>query len=304
MVLPVRNEQRFVGTALRSLQQQTMGDFEVVVVDDGSVDATTRIVQRFAAEDPRIRLMANPARGLVPALNAGVDAARAELVARMDADDRSRPRRLEVQLREFARNPRLAALGTHGFRVNERGFPLGPLRTGPAGRTGYLEARARRRPIHLIHPSVVFRRDAFHQVGGYDPGYRRTEDYKLWNALADLGEVYALPRALTVVTIRTTSFSAAGFVEQQQQVARIEQEVAGGPVFDDVTGFAAWAASAGAGAPAGAGADRSRWIVEGAQRHFARSLVNLEFRQAWDLWRSGAVSVAILPDLVRKGVRG
>lgn len=300
MVLPVRNEQRFVGTALRSLQQQTERDFEVVVVDDGSVDTTAGIVHSFAAEDPRIQLMANPGRGLVPALNAGVDAARAELVARMDADDRSRPRRLELQLREFARNPRVAALGTYGFRVNERGIPLGPLRTGPAGRTGYLEARARRRPIHLIHPSVVFRRDAFRQVGGYDPGYRRTEDYKLWNALADLGEVYALPRALTVVTIRTTSFSAADFVEQQQQVARIEQEVAGGPVFDDVTAFAAWAASAGAGA----GADRSRWIAEGAQRHFARSLVNLEFRQAWDLWRSGAVSVAILPDLVRKGVRG
>ena len=97
ILMPVRNEERFLAAALRSVAAQTLTDWELVAVDDSSTDATPAILAEAARRDPRIRVLRPAERGLVPALNAGLAACRAPLVARMDGDDVSHPRRLASQ---------------------------------------------------------------------------------------------------------------------------------------------------------------------------------------------------------------
>ena len=96
IVMPVRNEGRFLPAALSSLQCQSLREWELIAVDDGSDDATPAILAEASA-DPRVRSLRSPGRGIVAALNAGLAECRAPLVARMDGDDICHPRRLELQ---------------------------------------------------------------------------------------------------------------------------------------------------------------------------------------------------------------
>lgn len=219
-VVPARNEERYIRRAVRSAQRQSVRDLEILVVDDGSTDRTPFIIRALAANDPRIRLLHNPGSGFVAAQNAGLAAARAPLVARLDADDISLPSRVERQLREFETNRHLVALGTFGLRINEWGLPVGRLRTGPVGRDGYRRVRSEGSSIHLTHSSVIFRRDTAERLGGYDADYYPADDHRLWSCMADLGEVYALANLLTLYRLRSTSMSALEVELMTQQATR------------------------------------------------------------------------------------
>jgi len=93
-----RNAELFLRAAVSSILQQTERDFELICVDDGSTDGTLRILQEYAQQDTRVRLLLQPhQRGVAASLVAGLAMARAPLVARMDADDVSLPERLQLQ---------------------------------------------------------------------------------------------------------------------------------------------------------------------------------------------------------------
>ncbi|MFN7135207.1 MAG: glycosyltransferase family 2 protein, partial [Myxococcales bacterium] len=98
VLLPVRNAEPWLEEALGSLRAQTFPDYELIAVDDGSTDRSAAILARAAAEDPRIRVVPGPAKGISAALNAGLVHCTGELVARMDADDVALPKRFERQL--------------------------------------------------------------------------------------------------------------------------------------------------------------------------------------------------------------
>jgi len=199
VVMPVRDAAATLRPCLRSIQRQTLGDWEVVAVDDGSGDGSTEILRAFAAADPRIRVLEPGRVGLVPALNHGVAAARAAVIARMDADDLMHRERLRLQTAFLEANPDIALVGS---RV--RLFSRSPIRAGyreyvrwqnrcvtPAqiATNLYVESP-------LAHPSVTIRRAALDSVGGYSDG-AFPEDYELWMRLHRAGHRMAkLPRAL------------------------------------------------------------------------------------------------------------
>ena len=89
--MPVYNAERYVAEAVESILDQTLGDFEFLIVDDGSTDGSRRILERYAARDPRIRLASRPNTGYLVALNEMLAAARGEFIARMDSDDVALP---------------------------------------------------------------------------------------------------------------------------------------------------------------------------------------------------------------------
>jgi len=97
VVLPVRDEERHLAECLESLSAQTLSDFEVIVVDDGSSDASAAIAEEHARRDPRFRIVRQPPAGMVAASERARAEARAPLLARMDADDVALPERLELQ---------------------------------------------------------------------------------------------------------------------------------------------------------------------------------------------------------------
>src|SRR5262245_4670824 len=111
VVMPVYNAAAYVAQAVESIRAQTLGDFEFIIVNDGSTDRSPRLLEGFAARDSRIKLISRPNTGIVGALNDGVAAARGELIARMDADDVSLPTRLEKQVTFMRSHPQVVALG-------------------------------------------------------------------------------------------------------------------------------------------------------------------------------------------------
>ncbi len=199
VLLPVRDAGPHLAACLDSLARQSMSDFEVVAVDDGSTDGSDQQLRRWAGDDPRRRLIRQGPQGLVAALNRGLAACRAPLVARMDGDDLCHPRRLELQLDLLARRP---DIGVVSCRV--RHFPGHQVGKGfrlyEDWLNSLLEPRqiARERFVEspVAHPSVVVRKPLLLAAGGYrDMGW--PEDHDLWLRLLANRVVFAkLPQHL------------------------------------------------------------------------------------------------------------
>lgn len=120
VIIPVFNRERFVVEAIGSVLAQTLADFEIVVIDDGSTDGTAAAVQ--AIRDPRIRLVPHGVNcGLATARNTGLDEARGEFIAWLDSDDLSRPRRLEAQVAFLRANPKVALTGCCAGKIRVDG---------------------------------------------------------------------------------------------------------------------------------------------------------------------------------------
>ena len=186
--MPVRNEERFLPAALASIAAQTVREWELVVVDDGSTDGTAAILAAAAA-DPRVRVQQNRAKGLVPALNQGLAACRAPLVARMDGDDIAHPQRLAVQLAILAAQPETGLVAS-----SFRHFPRGHLKIGMLAYEQWQNALVSHDLIMadifvespFVHPGVTCRKDILTALGGYrDMGW--AEDYDLWLRMAQAG---------------------------------------------------------------------------------------------------------------------
>ena len=198
VLLAVRNEEEHLPAALASLRRQTFADWELVAVDDGSSDRTPQLLAA-AAGDPRVRIITLPPSGLVSALNTGLAACRAPLVARMDGDDVCHPQRLALQVDHLHRHPDTLLLAS---RV--RHFPRSRLQEGMRSyerwQNDLLDDAAIRRDLYVespfAHPSVSYRAAAVRAVGGYrDLGW--AEDYDLWLRLARLpGRFARLPQIL------------------------------------------------------------------------------------------------------------
>ena len=175
VMMPTFNESRYVGAAVQSILGQTLGDLELIVVDDASTDGTPDIVASFA--DPRIRLIRNTSnRGPGACRNMAIEAARAPYLALMDADDISEPDRLEKQLAFLETHPDVDILGTDTRWIDGRGKLIGTSKL-PTNH-GAICARPLR-GFWIAHASMMLRRSVMATVGGYDTELRRGEDYEL-----------------------------------------------------------------------------------------------------------------------------
>jgi len=192
VLLPVRNGQAYLAAAIASVLAQDHADFELLVVDDGSTDATPAILAEAAAADPRLRILRG-GDGLVAALNSGLDAATAPWIARMDADDLAHPQRLRMQLRAAHDAPETVVFGSAYRMIDSVGRPLRVVHE-PLTPAAIAEELPRRNC--LAHPTVLLRRDAVLAIGGYRPAFPQAEDYDLWLRLAEHHPLSNLPEVL------------------------------------------------------------------------------------------------------------
>jgi len=169
VVLPARDAAGTIADAVASIRAQTRGDFELLVIDDGSRDDTVAKALEAAGGDPRIRVIRRGRDGLVAALNAGIAQASAPLIARMDADDVSLPRRLECQVELADRRPGLAVIGCRVRALPEEALTDG-MRHYLAWLDSVITPEQVDRDLYVespfAHPSVLVRREVVQAAGG------------------------------------------------------------------------------------------------------------------------------------------
>jgi len=199
ILMPIHNEGRYLQAALDSLYRQSLTDWELLAVDDGSDDNTPAILEASARQDSRVRVITLERNGLVAALNAGLKECRTPLLARMDGDDICHPRRLELQAAYLDAHP-----DTGLVACNFRHFPRNSLKQGMIAYETWQntldEHELVKRDLFVespfVHPSIMTRQDILEELGGYhDRGW--PEDYDLWLRMACAGVRFArLPRTL------------------------------------------------------------------------------------------------------------
>jgi len=195
VLMPVYNAERYLRTAVDSILGQTFSGFELLIVDDGSDDGSTAIVNSYT--DKRIRLIRNECNlGLIATLNKGLQAARGQYVARMDADDISLPTRLERQIAYLERHREVGVVGSHFHRIDENGRILSTERR--EGKDFMVSFRMYVEAYNpFCHPAVMYRTKEIRDRGGYNPAFPSAEDAALWFQLNESGMRFAtIPRVL------------------------------------------------------------------------------------------------------------
>lgn len=202
VLLATRNRVRLLQRALASLRAQTHSALEILVLDDGSSDATPQLLDRLASEEPRLRwFRREQSQGLASALNALIASSTGHWLARMDDDDIAYPHRIERQL-AYMQAQRLDVCGSWYRRV--AGWRRSIARP-PVEHDRILSELLFQPP--LLHPSVMFRREVFERHGAYSETAPHAEDYELWVRLMPFVRFGNCPEVLMDYTLSASQVS-------------------------------------------------------------------------------------------------
>ena len=205
----VRDGQAQLAATLASILAQQGVTLEVIVVNDGSSDGSAALLDQTASADPRVRVLHRPQRGLTAALIEGCQQAQGDFIARQDCGDCSLPGRLQQQFQALLAAPDAVLCSTHARFVVPEGAVVHEQRPRQEdlqdGLTG---------PAH--HGSVMMRRAAYEQAGGYRPMFFYAQDIDLWSRLAELGSHTVVPELLYEAGVSPGSISGLQTREQRR----------------------------------------------------------------------------------------
>ncbi len=221
--MPVFNAEAYLVKAIDSVLRQTFGDFELLLLEDGSVDRSAEIARHAAEQDSRVVLMNGDHRGVVHQRNTGVRLAQGELIAMMDSDDISLPNRFCSQLSYLDSHPECCAVGTQVKRIDEDGLAIDEWHL-PEQHEEIDEYHMAGRGGAIVNPSVMMRKSAVVEAGGYRTGYDSAEDYDLLLRLGEVGRLANLPQVLLCYRLHAKSLTFARAVYQRQMTRKALEE--------------------------------------------------------------------------------
>lgn len=219
--MPVYNADKYLAEALASIFNQNLEDFEVIAVDDGSTDESANILRSFQANDTRLKVIRQERRGVVGALNSGLQAATGAFIARMDADDVCLPYRLERQVAFLTKNPEISICSSW-------------YETFGCGRTSVIKLKVTAEgaavdtlfSCPLCHPAVMMRREALvrHELR-YSDRYPHAEDYELWSRIVGILQFANIPEVLLRHREHTSQITHTSALEMRADSMSIRKEL-------------------------------------------------------------------------------
>lgn len=221
VVVAVRNGEAILEQSIVSLLSQTFTDLEIIIVDDGSTDATPRTIRELTERDERVRAITIEPSGLTKALIRGCSEASGSMIARLDAGDISLPARIATQVRLLESQPQ-AVLSTCGLRaVSPRGTPLYESTPLDDLHLRLLHADAAGIRSLPAHSTALFRREAYVAAGGYRAEFYFAQDLDLWVRMARLGSIAATNEILVELRIDPASLTSRHRAAQERATAAI-----------------------------------------------------------------------------------
>jgi glycosyltransferase involved in cell wall biosynthesis len=218
VIMPVRDGAEFLADAIDSVLGQSRGDFELLVLDDGSTDASPSIARSRADLDPRVRPISLAAAGLPAALNHGISEARGRYVARADADDVNLPTRFAAQADFLDRHPEIGLCGAATTTMGHGPRCITRLPSDPRTLRCMLLFQS-----PLAHPTVMMRRELLVHCQ-YDPELcDGAEDYDLWERLADRTAFSNLPQVLCRRRVHPAQMSTVRHRHAESAARRVRE---------------------------------------------------------------------------------
>lgn len=193
-IMPVYNCEDFLSDAIQSILDQTYDQFELIIINDGSTDGSRAIIEEFASRDDRVIMINQCNQGIVGALNAGLNQARGDLLARMDADDIALPHRFDFQRKYLADHPECVLVGGYAEAFSSMSNKTS-ITTGGWRTTTDLAAFPPKIAVS-VHPLIMTRTESIRRAGGYRAMYCHAEDYDLFIRLAKYGEIHNPPNVV------------------------------------------------------------------------------------------------------------
>lgn len=193
VIIPTYNRQKFLKIAVQSVLQQTFQDYELIIVDDGSIDKTKQIIAEFGSK--KIKYVCQNHRGVSSARNNGLNRAKGNYIAFLDSDDRFCREKLEITYDCIAKNPRYKVFHTeeiwyrNGRLLSEKKYHKKP--------RGLVFSNSLK--LCCISPSAaVIDKDIFRELGGFDEKLPACEDYDFWLRVTSKYPIFLIPQCLTI----------------------------------------------------------------------------------------------------------
>lgn len=203
VVMSVFNADKHVVYAIESILNQSLKNFEFIIINDVSSDKSLTIIRKYMKKDSRIKLVNNKNDlHLAHSLNIGVSIAKADLIARMDPDDISLPDRLKTQYLFLKNHSKVAVVGTYISIVSTSGEEIWE-RIYPTQSEDIKKIMFRYAPF--AHPTVMFRKNIFEEFGGYNPKLKTCEDIDFWFRIGTKYDFGNIPQKLLRYTLSNTS---------------------------------------------------------------------------------------------------
>lgn len=218
VVMPVYNLENYLSKAVESVLNQTLKDFELIILDDCSKDQTFNIASKYAKKDRRIVLVKNRVNlGVTKALNKGLLLAKGKYVIRMDGDDWSYPDRFKLQVELMEKNPNVVVSGSY-IDVCDQNLEKMYLRKYHRTDTEIRKRLFRYSPF--AHPATIWLGDVIRKEK-YDENVRAGQDYELYFRVGRLGKFRNIPKPLLKLRMHTSSVSSTMNNTQSRETIKV-----------------------------------------------------------------------------------
>ncbi|RKZ63736.1 MAG: glycosyltransferase family 2 protein [Candidatus Parabeggiatoa sp. nov. 3] len=207
VIMPAYNTSKFIEEAIESILNQTIKDFELIIVDDGSTDKTVDIINQYAQQDSRIRVIEVAHSGMAGATNVGVKAARYPWLAFADSDDIAVPSRLEKQLKAAETHPHIVGWGSYFCFMRSTGQNLSVKIWGPVSEQEFDTLRRQGKNPIVYQATLFVKKEIFMKEGGYLPKYQTVADVELIDRLGNHGPLLVIPEPLVLYRLHPKNTS-------------------------------------------------------------------------------------------------